>query len=435
MKKIGLILVTGTLLGTVLHAQTDSLSPKPAAKWLKKNERFVPEIKAMVQLWGIYSTGMEVYDKEAKQYNFVDDRLNLLLRRARFIVSGEPYPNLSYSVAFYYDQIGRDILASGIGGPNKADPSAGIWDAFFQWKITKSESLNFVGGWFRPQMQRESITSGWSVNSFEKSMSQNYVRTHLVGTGPGRAMGVNLGGIVGKNKTNLNYNLGLFNPVTEALSGASAGNQFSPLLVGRASISLGDPEFKKYGISYDINYFNKRKGISLDFNAARQGESDLFRFSTSFGPGLLLNWGPLNLDGEWIWMQREGERMLADSSARQFTAKAGTGHVRLGVNVPTGRFVLEPIFMVMQFDGAKNALEQADAAAVKMSAGSETTFDAGLNWYLDRKNLKLMLHYTWRTGDAGDAGDGSQVNMYFNQSGVGAIRRGDWLGIGLNAIF
>jgi hypothetical protein len=359
-----------------------------------------------------------------------------MLRRARLVLSGTPYPNLGYYVAFHYDQIGRDILASGVGGANRADPNLGVWDAFFQWKITqKNETLNLVAGWFRPQMQRESITSGYSVNSFEKSMSQNYLRTHLVGTGPGRAMGLNLGGIWGKGKINLNYNLGLFNPVTEELAGASAGKQFSPLWAGRVSLSLGEPEFKKYGISYDINFYNKRKGISLDFNAAHQGEGDLFQASSSYGPGFLLNWGPLNLDGEWVWMQRQGERMLADSSLRQFTARAATGHLRLGVNVPAGRFMVEPAFMVMNFNGAKNAAEQADAAAMRMSAGSEKTFDAGINWYLDRKNLKLMLHYTWRTGDPGDAGDGSQVNMYFSQSGIGAIHRGDWLGVGLNAIF
>ena len=70
-----------------------------------------------------------------------------------------------------------------------------------------------------------------------------------------------------------------------------------------------------------------------------------------------------------------------------------------------------------------------------MSAGEETTFDAGVNWFLDGKNLKLALHYTWRSGDPGDAGDGSQVNAFFSQSGVGAIRRGNWLGLGLSAIF
>lgn len=141
--------------------------------------------------------------------------------------------------------------------------------------------------------------------------------------------------------------------MNEGLSGTSAGRQFSLLVVGRVSLLLGDPELKKYSIAYDVNFFNKRKGISLDFYAARQGGTDLFNSSAAFGPGLLLNWGPLNIDGEWIWMQRGGERMLADSSLRKFTAKAGTGHACMDVNLPTGALLLEPTFMVMKFQGQK----------------------------------------------------------------------------------
>ncbi len=437
MKKIELILLLAIFMALSAHSQTDTSKVR---QWLTRNERFVPEFKTMVQFWALYSTDMKVFDADQKRYDPVDDRLNLMLRRARFVVSGEPYRNLKYTVAFYYDQIGRDILASGVGGPNKADPGAGVWDAFFQWKISKNESLNLVGGWFRPQMQRESITSGWATNSFEKSMSQNYVRNHMVGTGPGRAMGVNLGGLTQWNmvvvkKATLNYNLGIFNPVTTALSGASAGEKFSPLLAGRLSLSLGDPEMSSYGIGYDINFFNEREGGSFDFNFSTQGETDLFKSSRAYGPGLLFNFGPLNLDGEWIWMEREGERTLENGSLRRFTSTSSTGHVRVGTNIPAGKFVVEPTIMVMQFNGAMDAAGQADAAAVKHSSGRETTFDIGLNWYLDEKRLKVMLHYTWRRGDAGDAGDGSQVNMYFHQGGVGAIRRGDWLGLGVNAIF
>jgi hypothetical protein len=421
--------------GALVFAQQDSAKTSSAQRWLKKNERFVPEIKGMVQLWGIWSSGMEVYNTDKKLYEPVDDRFNLSFRRARLSVSGEPYHRLKYTVVLFYDQIGRDVLASGIGAANKADPPVGIWDAFFQWKITGGEALNLVGGWFRPQMQRESITSGWSVNSFEKSMSQNYVRTHLVGTGPGRAMGLNLGGLLGKKLVRANYNLGVFNPVTAALSGTSAGKKFAPLLSGRTSVSIGDPELKKYAIAYDVNYFNQRKGVTLDFNASWQGETDVFKNSTAFGPGILLNWGSLNLDGEWIWMQRKSNDPLPLDTLVYPTAKAATGHVRLGVNLPAGRFVAEPVFMVMKFSGEKEAQAQHDAEVLGMSSGSETTYDAGINWYLDGKNLKLLLHYTWRDGDPGDAGDGAKVNMFFNQNGVGAIRRGNWIGAGIHAIF
>jgi hypothetical protein len=430
IRLIGLLSACWLLTANGALAQADANQPAPIQRWLPKNSKYLPDVKAFVQLWAIHSTGMEVYNTTSKKYEAVDDRFNVSLRRARVAFSGEPYTGLRYNVSLMYDQTGRDILSSGVGAFNKADPSVGILDAFVQWRIGKTEALNLVGGWFRPQVQRESITGAWATNSFEKSMSQNYLRNHIVGTGLGRAAGLNLGGVLTKNKLSLNYNLGVLNPVNASLSGGSVGKKYAPLLAGRASLSIGDPEFQKYAIAYDINFFNKRKGASLDFNIARQGETEQFQSSTAYGPGLLLNWGPLNLDGEWMFLEREGRDSLGS-----FTAKEGTGHLRLGVNVPTRRFILEPTFMVMQFKGGMDAKEQANAAALKMSAGEETTFDAGVNWYLDGKNLKLALHYTWRNGDAGAVGDGAQVNAFFSQNGVGAIRRGNWLGLGLNAIF
>ncbi|MBK8562848.1 MAG: hypothetical protein IPN76_05750 [Saprospiraceae bacterium] len=430
LRLIGLLTACWLMTTNAALAQADATQAAPVQRWLPKNSKYLPDVKAFVQLWAIHSTGMEIYNTTSKKYEAVDDRFNVSLRRARVAFSGEPYTGLRYNVSLMYDQTGRDILTSGVGAFNKADPAVGILDAFVQWRIGKTEALNLVGGWFRPQVQRESITGAWATNSFEKSMSQNYLRNHLVGTGLGRAAGLNLGGILTKNKLSLNYNLGVFNPVNASLSGGSVGKKYAPLLAGRASLSIGDPEFQKYAISYDINFFNKRKGISLDFNIAQQGETEQFQSSTAYGPGLLLHWGPLNLDGEWMFLEREGRDSLGS-----FTAKEGTGHLRLGVNVPTGRFILEPTFMVMQFKGGMDAKEQANAAALKMSAGEETTFDAGVNWYLDGKNLKLALHYTWRNGEAGAAGDGAQVNAFFSQNGVGAIRRGNWLGLGLNAIF
>jgi hypothetical protein len=398
---------------------------------------FRPSFRTMVQMWGLYTTDMEKYDASTGRYEAVDDRLNLLIRRARFVVSGTPWTRLKYTVVFHYDQIGRDILSGGVGGPNKADPNVGIWDAFFQYRLSGSDALHLTFGWFRPQVQRESITSGWTTTSFEKAMSQNYVRNHLVGTGPGRAMGVNLGGQVGHGSLHLLYNGGLFNPVSTAYAGASAGDTYAALLTGRLSLSIGDPEMPKgYGISYDINQFGRRKGLSLDWNLARQGETDLFRSSALYGPGVMLNYRRFNLDGEWMWMTREGERSVATGGPSfAFTSKSATGHIRASLNLRTGNNILEPVCMVMRFRGAMDATGQADATAVKDAYGEETTFDVGVNWYLNGQKVKVMVHYTWHDGEPGAAGDGSQANMFFSQSGVGAIHRGDWFGVGVNAVF
>jgi hypothetical protein len=56
--------------------------------------------------------------------------------------------------------------------------------------------------------------------------------------------------------------------------------------------------------------------------------------------------------------------------------------------------------------------------------------DLGANIYWN-PDFKISLHYTWRWGDAGATAAGATFNNYFRQSGLGAIERGDWLGLGL----
>lgn len=404
--------------------------------WLKKKEGAKLEPFAMVQLWSSYSIGQEVYNTTTGLYENVENRPNIQLRRARLGFRAEPYAGLKFTIVGAYDLLGRDVNTALVGGANNDNlPAFGIWDAFFQWKMKQgSEALNLVGGYFRPQLSRESITSGWSVNSMEKAMSQTYIRTQLVGRSPGRALGLNLGGLLQNKK--LNYNVGIFNPLYQTNNSNSTGSSFSPLLVGRIAYSIGDPEMTNYKIGYDINYFGKRKGVTLAAGGSWQGATDLFERSYTAAFDMLLNYGPLNVDGEWNVMWRDGSRILVDQEVRDFTYQSGTGHIRAGYNVVVAnKFFLEPSFMLMHFQGEKDTVNQADAVAVGASSGSETTYDAGINWYLNAKRLKIMLHYTWRTGDAGDAGDGARVNQFFSQSNVGAIRRGDWIGLGVNAIF
>ena len=64
----------------------------------------------MLQLWSSYSVGQEVYNPEQNQYESVDDRLNVQLRRARLGFKAEPYEGLQFTIAGAYDLIGRDVL-------------------------------------------------------------------------------------------------------------------------------------------------------------------------------------------------------------------------------------------------------------------------------------------------------------------------------------
>ncbi|HMO40321.1 MAG TPA: porin [Saprospiraceae bacterium] len=417
------------LVPAILIAQAGETSENQQVK--KNNVKIEPFL--MLQLWSSYSIGQTLFDAEKAQYEPVDDRFNIMLRRARIGFRAQPYEGLEFTVVTAYDMIGRDIHSALVGEPNNgAIPKLGIWDAYLQWSVHKnSEAFNIVAGYFRPQLSRESITSGWSVNSMEKSMSQNYIRKHLVGTGVGRAAGLNVGGLLLHHK--INYNIGIFNPVFHSNNGNSTGVHYAPLLSGRVAVNIGEPEMNRYKVAYDINYFNERHGLTLAAGAAWQGRTDLFSESYMTSVDMLLNLGAFNLDGEWNQMWREGRRSLENE---HFITSYATGHIRAGYNVMIDhRFFIEPSFMLMHFAGALDAEGQENARALNSHSGTETTYDAGVNWYLNRKNLKLMLHYTWHTGQPGAAGAGAAVNTFFHQKDVGAIQRGNWLGLGMHAIF
>ena len=62
---------------------------------------------------------------------------------------------------------------------------------------------------------------------------------------------------------------------------------------------IGDPEAKTYTLGHGVNYFGKRKGFSLAFAGSQQDESDIFTQNNAYGIDWLLNYGPINFDGEW----------------------------------------------------------------------------------------------------------------------------------------
>ncbi len=420
--------------GYTLHLYSQSFT--------EKLKEFKLEPFVMLQFWSTYTLGQEIYDLEQSSYEKVENRLNFQVRRARLGFRGEPYERLKFSFVGAYDLIGRDVLTGTIGGVNPPDPSFTIWDAFIQWKISpNNDYFHITAGYFRPQFSRESITSGWSTNSFEKSMSQNYIRKHLVGTGPGRAVGINLGGLLLKEiDIGFNYNIGVFNPLltgdpNQVSFGHTVGKKYAPLIVGRAVIHIGDPEQEVYKIGYDINYYNLRKGLSIGLNGSYQGSTDLFEQSSALGLDFLFNWDHLNLDGDIVIMTRAGSR-LDNGVERSFEYNSQTGHIRVGWNFSLkNNKLIEPAFMYMHFKGGKGLIQQANADAVRSFSGTESTYDLGINWYLNRKHLKIALHYTWRNGESGNAGEISQPNQYFSQRNAGTIKRGDYVGLGLSTIF
>lgn len=379
-----------------------------------------------MQLWGTFTDGQKVYNEDNQQFEAVDNRLNTTLHRSRAGIKGSYDDRWVYDFTASLDFVGQDVLSGNVGAfNNTASPKFRIWNALVQHKLSaKSEALYWTIGYFTPLMSRESITSPFKVGAFEKAWSQNYIRRHVTGTGPGRIVGNNFGGFFkGENgQLAFDYNLGLWNPRLTGFGGNSGGRKFSPLLTYHLSIHIGDAEYKKYSRGLSFNHKGNRKGVTLAISGSQQGDSDLWDNNTAFGVDLLANFGHLNLSGEWMQLKREFGNIESSST---------TGFIKAGYYVPleNGK-ELEPVLAYVFFNGATDARGQQDAASISAFAGTDNYFEITLNYYLSSK-VRLSLAYTLRNGDEGAIAPTAINNNFLQQNSVGTIQRGNYLGFGL----
>lgn len=401
---------------------------KPPSNWSKIKKDYQLKASAGLQVFGTYTLHQKIYNSSSDQYEPVSNRWNLQIRRFRFNLSGQAYKNLSFKFTGAIDLVGRDVLAATVGGANNGrTPQFGLWNAYAQWRILDQKEALFLSvGYLVPQISRASINSATRATSFEKSWVQNYMRRMLVGTGPGRAPGLNLGGqLKASNDLAISYDFGLFNPVNNGSTPNTQGIKASPLLTGRLVFHIGDPESKNYSLSHRNNYFGQRNGLSLAFTASHRGQSDRFHASQTIGTDWLLNLGSFNLDGEWNYLFRKGP---------QIASHANVGYIRASYSFPLQQqSYLEPVFMYVRFNGALDAIGQDAAVALGTSAGQDEVLNWTLNYYLN-PNFKLAFAYTQNNGNLGEAAPGATFNNYYFQNGFGAINRGDLIGLGMTLI-
>lgn len=379
-----------------------------------------------LQLWATYTDGQSLYDAGSQQYVPVDNRLNFLLHRSRSGIKGSYGDQWVYNFTTSLDFVGQDLLAGTVGAANNgASPRFRIWNAFVQYKIKPtSEALNLTFGYMGPQYSRESITSPFTTNSFEKAWSQNYIRRHIAGSGPGRLVGLNVGGLMNKgtNKLAFNYDLGIYNPRYTDFSGNSSGQFYSPLLTYRLGIHIGDPEYQKYSWGHKFNYKGARNGVTLSVSGSQQGKASLWDDNTSFGVDMLANFGNLNLAGEWMQLKR---------SLGTVESKSTTGFIKAGYYLKlANQKELEPVLTYVYFNGPRDARSVLDATSIGSFTGQDNYIEATLNYYVSNK-IRLSLSYTLREGDNGDQAPETVGNNYYFQGGVGPIQKGNYLGFGL----
>lgn len=399
----------------------------------KKLESYKIKPVAMMQLWSTYTIGTEVYNQGEGRYEQVDDRFNSEMHRSRIGFKGQPYENFKFALVGAFDFVGRDLLAGTVGGANNGgDPFIRLWVAKVEWRLSKNDAINLTTGYFAPVVGRESNTAPTRVTSMEKAWSQNYLRRHMVGSGPGRSPGVNIGGVVfnEKNKFKLQYDLGIHSPQFINYGGNSGGNVASPLFAGKITFDIGQPRSEGYSTGYKSNYFGKRNGATIAFSGAMQGATDLFTENLAYGVEYGFHYDIFNLDGEYHILNRKGRNLLV-APAEEIETQGAVWFTRASVNCKLSNgHILVPYLLAVQYAGPKTQEEKADAILLRSFSGNDDEISFGIDYNFN-PDFKVTLNYTWRAGVGAGDNEVGTFNNFYQQGGVGDFKRGDWVGVGL----
>lgn len=393
-----ILLICGFLLlllqSRCFYAQDSLLGDWSARIPINKNNGFL-DINQYIQYWNVITLK---YADEGNQ-----TRVDPHIRRGRLGVSGRLNDKILFNASFAYDGIGKDSLSTSAGIPNAEDNQT-----FFPRDILmtyRAHTLfNITIGYFRPRAGKESIYSSSFNISQEKGFPSYQPRFHITGRGIGRETGINIGGLVSGDNFSVLYDVGMFDPTHPSIRGN--GTSWSPLLTGRTVLMLGEREMTEYLTTYFQSGYGLRKGASIGGSFAFQPETSLFRNNGFMGIDLQLNWGNLDLIGEYLWMFRESLNSLNefDQTVDEcFVAKAA-------YNITLKNKQLLQICAMYSGESPDSSLDPL--RNLYTNSIFQRQYATGINWLLNRDKLKLGLHFSWgeRTNSSSNTGDFMYIN-------------------------
>lgn len=329
------------------------------------DDEFNPSITPYlnVQFWNVYSGSVQTSESE------LAEQMAFYFRRIRPGIKGLVLPGLSYNLMLTLDYLG---IPENISTKGKAPGGVNVWSFYMTYKLDKkSDWFNLTGGYFLPHVSRESTTSPWTVSSLDKAEMSNYIRYFVTGKTNGVAPGINLGGTGKIGESWLVYNLALVNR-QDAIS--IQVEEWSPVTMGHAMINIGAPELKKYKYTFSNNQLRKQASFSFGAGFSKQGKTDVFESSSTYGFDMLAYLGCLKVDGEYYRLLRKTDE--------QYKATCLMGRLSYNIFLKNG-LVLEPTIMYEQFTGD-------DTGAY--FDGKDERLDLGVNLISIARKVKLNFH-------------------------------------------
>ncbi len=356
------------------------------------------ELFHMYQFWGTYQT------MDDDRLPGGDAHFDMNIRRGRFGAKGKVNKLVDFQVWYAFDLLGKDPgtnWLNGMFGTNTSNQVFQVWDAFFKFKF--DPKYNVTVGFFRPQTSRESIRSGFTTLSFEKTFPNFIHRTYTVSSGPGRVPGVNLGGTFKGSGMGMKYDFGMFNAFV-------AKENFSPMFAGRLAFWLGDEE--KGGLR--DNHFGKRNGVTLAFYGTSQSAVDQSALTAisitnpenafnplnsvsvlSYGSDLLANYGNFNLKAEYSVITYSN--LMGDTESATGNYTMVTYDVAAAYNIAKIGPGLLAATAAYTGVAADEALELGTLSIIDKKYanqyGKVAFMDFGFNYYLKNDKYRIALHY------------------------------------------
>ena len=382
------------------------------------------------QWWNVYTQHQGSFDEQLHDMIYYDN-FNSLIRRARLQLATEPAHQLDVRVQLSADQIGKDDRSAVYGGGSNQTMKVSVLELYARLKLFQNTpALYITFGLQRPIIGRETIVSAFSTSSFEKSVSQYYLRNHVTGRNNGRLVGANLGGVIrlSHRSLNLQYDLGLFS--TPKFYFEDDFLTTRPLLSARVAISIGADLPIKYSTSLSSHAFDNKQGLTFGTSYSRQGQSDLFSSNTSWGFDFQWKHHMLNLDGEYKFLSRSGH-----IPATAVNTSGHTGFFRSSISFPIAiDQIIEPALMYTFFTGATEVRDVAIANRLNSDSGLHHLTELCLNFHISSK-VKTSIFYIIDRGSIAHLENQYITNLHNTNALQNHIIRGDQFGFGIQGLF
>lgn len=353
-----------------------------------------------MQLWTSYSSNYMVND------SLVDNRFDVQFRRLRYGIKGNPIKGLQYQLMLYSDYLGKDDYSSTKGSANTG--TVKVWSAYITYKLMKNtDYFSISAGYLLPQVSRETGTDPWSTSSLDKSISTNYLREFITGKTNGMSPGINIGGMWHGNSSHIRYNIAC---VENFNKGVTQGEQYAPIILGSVFYTFGHTDMNKYTFMANGNSIDKKTYISVGIGGSYQGESDFFSRNATYSADIKLGLKGYHLSAEYNRMYR---KLSSTYTAHNLL-------IRSGYNIHwKWKGVLEPNLTFRLFKGADTDEFET------LHDGFDEQIDAGINWWLSGKKLKLNFHYIYNFGKG-------ENNFFINK--LKGTKKGELLVLGFQIL-